>query len=394
MLTPVEIQGMADRKYPDYLRSVVKEEAFFPLRIRFGKPKTTEEFTKLKTEVTHLAEANFGYTIEWAEKNTRKWGTQKLPEQVRFDAEEQYLAAVGKSRAALRFKENVRLAKTMLPQLQDWMVSHVKWIDEFSDAWSGMLAVGDYFLAYPRPNLYRRELPIAVHTKFIEENEAVLNSLLWDLLPETAKTKAESFDGRFGLKPVFPLVRFRALDPALLQKLGISHERMGLPLDLFRDLSVEGIDVVITENLMNLEALPAMSNTLGVFGNGNAAELLVGVKWLKGCQVRYWGDIDEYGFHILSRLRSAYPALASVMMDAATLSALKHLTGAGVPAPGKPPANLTASEHEAYSVVAKENQRLEQEKVPQQHMLQVFKSATDLMEPSNTAGFSQQPASI
>ena len=134
-----------------------------------------------------------------------------------------------------------------------------------------------------------------------------------------------------------------------------------------------------------------MPDTLGIFGNGNAAELLIGVSWLKCCQVLYWGDIDEYGFHILSRLRSAFPALESVMMDAATLSALNHLTGSGVPAPGKPPANLTVAEREAYLTVTKENRRLEQEKVPQQHMLNAFTCAGELKGSSIVSDLTREP---
>jgi hypothetical protein len=85
MLTPAEIKGMADRKYPGYLRSLVTGQSVFPLRIRFGIPSSTDEFSKLRQEVTALVTGNFGYTIEWKERDTRKWGRQKLPDQVRFD---------------------------------------------------------------------------------------------------------------------------------------------------------------------------------------------------------------------------------------------------------------------------------------------------------------------
>ena len=76
MLTPAEIQGMAERKYPAFLQSLVTGESIFPMRIRFGIPSTTDDFAKLQQEVTTLAAGNFGYTIEWAEKKTRKHGTQ------------------------------------------------------------------------------------------------------------------------------------------------------------------------------------------------------------------------------------------------------------------------------------------------------------------------------
>jgi hypothetical protein len=69
-------------------------------------------------------------------------------------------------------------------------------------------------------------------------------------------------------------------------------------------------------------------------------------------------------FSAISRLRSKFPGIRSVMMAVATLEKYRHLTGAGEKA-GKPPGNLTAEEQKAYDVVARENLRLEQEKIPQ-----------------------------
>ena len=138
---------------------------------------------------------------------------------------------------------------------------------------------------------------------------------------------------------------------------------MGLPLDCFRNLPASGLKVIITENLMNLECLPAMAGTLAIWGQGNAAELLRQVEWLAHCHVVYWGDIDEHGFHILARLRAHYPSIRSVMMSVETLSTFQSLCGPGERA-GHVPRNLTTSEGEAFSQVLQSNTRLEQEKIP------------------------------
>jgi hypothetical protein len=132
---------------------------------------------------------------------------------------------------------------------------------------------------------------------------------------------------------------------------------MGLPLDVFCRRAIHGLRVIITENLMNFECLPEATNTLAIGGQGIAAELLHKVPWLADCDVYYWGDIDEHGFQILSRLRN-------VMMEVATLEKYRHLTGAGEKA-GKPPSNLTPEEQKTYDIVVRENLRLEQEKIPQ-----------------------------
>jgi hypothetical protein len=366
MLNPADIQGLAQRKYPDYLRSLVTSEPLFPLRIRFGKPSSTEEFGKLSQEVVALSTGNFGYTIEWELKNTRKYGTQNLPVQVRFDSEEQFVKAIGKQREVEQFRTNLAATTARLPQLQEWMAVHVKWVVEFGPVWDEMLKVCEYFLANPRPGLYTRQLPIAVHTKFIQENAQVLSSLLSTILPESAKAEGGAFESRFGLKMLEPLIRFRVLDPNLQSRLEFTHAEMGLPLSVFCSLKVEGVRVIITENLMNFECLPGIPNGLAIWGQGNAAELLHAVPWLSGCAVHYWGDIDEHGFHILARLRSKFPSIRSIMMDLGTLENFRNLTGPGERA-GKTPINLTDEERLAYETVVRDELRLEQEKIPQSY---------------------------
>src|SRR5436190_22219366 len=191
---------MVQRKYPSYLQSLVTEQTIFPLRVRFGVPSTTDEFAKLQREVTALASGNFGYTIDWEERNTRKWGLQRLPAEVRFDNEEQFIRALGKHTETQKFRNNISLTLAKFPQLKPWLSSHVKWVLEFSANWDRMLLVCEYFLANPRPGLYARELPIQVHTKFIEENTQVLSSMLFQLMPDNAKTDGITFEDRFGLK--------------------------------------------------------------------------------------------------------------------------------------------------------------------------------------------------
>jgi hypothetical protein len=364
MLTPAEIQRMAERKHTAFLRSLVTGESIFPMRIRFGIPSTTEHFAILQKEISALAKGNFGYTIEWEEKRTRKHGIQKLPSQVRFDSEEQFVRALGKEGEVKLFRMNISTSLARLPQIRDWLASHVKWVVEFGTIWNEMLLVSEYFMANPLPGLYVRQLPIPVHTKFVRENSEVLGSMLETLVPEGAKKEGKSFEERFGLKPLEPLVRFRTLDKSLLAQLGLSHPEMGLTLGIFNQLPVRGIRVIITENLMNFECLPDTPNTLAIWGQGNAADLLQRIQWLSECDVFYWGDIDEHGFLILSRLRGKFPSIRSMMMDTATLEKFRNLTGAGEKA-GKAPINLTDGEREAYETVERETLRLEQEKIPQ-----------------------------
>jgi hypothetical protein len=379
MLTPQEIRAKAERKYPDYLKSLVTGETLFPLRIKFGQPNPTDDFAKLKAEVEALNAGNFGYTIETEQRNLRRWGVQPLPTQVRFDTEDQFAQALSKSREVATFKRNVEVAKCRFPALAGWLRSHVNWVVEFESDWDGMLAVCDYFLANPCPGLYVRQLPIPVHTKFIAEHSEVLTSMLTAILPDSAVNReGKTFEDRFGLRPMEATIRFRALDPVVVEKLRMTDERMGLPLDRFRLLPAAGLCVIITENLMNLECLPSVTNGLGIWGQGNAAELLTRVDWLAHCEVLYWGDIDEHGFHILARLRKSYSNIRSLMMEIQTLNDLCDLAGAGEKA-GASPSNLNPEERAAFDEVERNGRRLEQEKIPLNYSIRAIGRAASLL---------------
>jgi len=382
MLTPEQIREKAERKYPDFLRSLVSGNNVFPLRIRFGKPASDMDFATLKEATEALAAGNFGYTIEYEARNTRRWGTQQLPAQVRFDTDEQFVGALGKHKEVAAFKQHIAAAQTRIPTLRSWLASHAKWVVDYSDDWDGLLAVCEYFLADPRPNLYIRQLPIPVHTKFIKEHSEVLTSMLLAILPQDAKhPDGRNFEAKFGLKPLEEMVRFRALDPDVARDLHLTDPRMGLPLDRFRALPAACLTVIITENLMTLECLPTIPKGLGIFGQGRAVALLEQIPWFNQCRVLYWGDIDEHGLQILAGLRNSYPHVQSLMMDIATLEELRHLCGKGEPA-GVPPHNLTPSERTVYDEVAKNKLRLEQEKIPLDYSNEKILAAAANRQPS------------
>ena len=79
MLTPEQIREKAERKYPDFLRSLVSGNNVFPLRIRFGKPASDMDFATLKEATEALAAGNFGYTIEYQARNTRRGAHNNSP---------------------------------------------------------------------------------------------------------------------------------------------------------------------------------------------------------------------------------------------------------------------------------------------------------------------------
>jgi len=363
MLSPDDIQKLCQRKYPDFLRSVVAETGFFPLEIRFGRPST---------EITTLADGHIGYRIDWVEKNTRKWGRQRFPERVWFDGEADFLKAVRKQEEVRRFRENVALIRHECPELTPWLEGNVQRILDHARSWPGLLAVCRYFQQYPRPNLYAREIPLNIDTKFIERHQGVLRSLLDCVLADSCMAQCDRFEERFGLRYDEPLIRIRALDADLQARLGLICPDLSLPVGHFRGLGWSNITVIVTENKMNFLTLPGLPRCIGIWGAGNAAELLTSATWLSECQLVYWGDIDIQGFHILSRLRRAFPHVRSVMMDCATLNRFQASLGSGIEDNQALPECLSSTERQAYERVARENLRLEQERIPQTCVLQAL----------------------
>lgn len=367
MLSPDDIREACRKKYPAFLRALVAGETFFPLEIRFGRPSTTAAWSTLQSEITALAAAQpaLGYRIDWSDTNTRQWGRQRLPERVWLENEADYLALIGKDAETRRFRRNVELTRRHCPELEGWLVPHVGRIVDNDADWPDVLQVCRHLIDHPRPNLYLRELPVPVGTKFIEERRPLFRSLLDFVLPPGAIARdADHFETRFGFRFDEAMIRLRALDPALAEKLRLPASDLALPFSQLRELSWRGLTVLVVENKMTFLTLPAFPGSIGIWGGGNAAELLSDIPWLGTCRIHYWGDLDVHGFHILSRLRGAWPETRSVMMDEITLA---HFAAYHVPAARsnhETVAHLTPAEHTAYLKVQAARILLEQEKIP------------------------------
>ena len=370
MLSPDDIRVLCARKYPAFLRSVVTGEPFFPLKVPFGRPTSSTEWSKLNAEITALAQSNLGYRIEWEHINTRLYGRQQLPQRVWFDDESSFLKALGKQAEAEELRRLLAHTAEHCPELRDWLPANVLRVIEHASVWPQLLRVCRYFIANPRPGRYARELPIAVDTKFIERHESILRNLLDFVLPPLVRNDSPHFESRFGLRFDEPRVHLRILDPQLQRAMSLPVNDLSVPLSQFALLAQNGITVVVVENKKTFLTLPRMYNALGIFGGGGAAELLTSAQWLSGCLLLYWGDLDVHGFHIVSRLRRTFPSLVSVMMDLSTLRQFESDCGEAKPAAYEEVSHLTEAERAAYDVVRARSLLLEQERIPHEYCLE------------------------
>lgn len=245
--------------------------------------------------------------------------------------------------------------------------NNTAWLAKPGICWTDILKVCHYFLSTPRPNLYIRQLPLELHTKFIEDHNSLLQSVLDFLIPSHIRDKGQkAFAERYFLKYDEPLIRIRRGDTS---GTGInSFADISIPLSAFKRGSFDARWVLIAENKMNFLTLPCIPGSISIWsGGGFQISHLRDIPFLQQKKIVYWGDIDEHGFQILHQLRSYYPASGSIMMDRDTFDLFRQFAVTG--ARNKPETLDRLTEEEAalyaYLKTLDTGNRLEQEKIPQ-----------------------------
>lgn len=380
MITPDEIRQVAARKYHTFLRASVLGEPFFPLEIRFGKVKASADYLVLRQWVGELlarskSERGFGYQVSLEERELRRYGRQSLPARISIETETDYLRLIGKEAQFREWQTAVYHTLARFPQLKDWLAQYPQRILPYLAVWADLLVVCAYFVEQPRPNLYLRELPVPVHTKFIEENLGILRYLLDELLPPAALHADESqFERRFGLRYDEPQIRLRLLDDGLRHELGWPAGDVSLTLsDCAALAGMNGRTVLVVENKMTFLTLPPVQNGLAIWGKGFQVNVLREMRWLADCTIWYWGDLDAQGFAILSQLRGCWTQTRSFLMDAETLEKYREFLVTGTPTGIVELVNLDAAETAVYRQLVTHNWRLEQERIPQTDVVEAVK---------------------
>jgi hypothetical protein len=309
-----------------FLQAYLSGETFFPKDIVFGKvggTETAQKFAAISQGIKLLKEKSkdatgFGYSMDFIEIRTQKLGRQLFPSRIYFEDKEDYLKFIGKEKEFAAFVALEKWISDTLPELKSWIFLYPLKVIQQENNWQELLKVCQYFLLNHHPNCYIRELPIAVHTKFIEANKMIINELLNHILPRDAiqseytGLRNYSFEKRYNLRYEEPLIRFRILDPSLFIN-GLSD--ISVTPSEFELLNIPCKTVFITENKMNCLTFPAVPKAIVIFGTGYGIKKLKATHWLHEKEIHYWGDIDAHGFEILSQLKSYFKKPASFLMD-------------------------------------------------------------------------------
>jgi len=380
MISPAEIKVKAERKYNSVLQNLLENIPFSKLIIRgdktYSKSSLTEFEKELELILSHSKEKRgYGYSLEFQKIKTKYLGIQDLPISIYFESEKDFLKFLGKEKEVEQLKKDAELIISELPELKEWMLKNPSKIIEYAKEWVNLILVCQYFKDNPKPNLFLRELPIAVHTKFIEQHQSILKDLLNVLLSDCLNEEETKFEKRFNLKFAEPQVRFKVLDKELSTKYFSGLDDLAIPVSQFEQLNLPIEKVIIVENKTSLYTtltLPEMNKTIAVFGSGYGVINLKNVEWFKQMNLWYWGDIDVQGFEILSQFRGYFSNAKSILMDQKTFE-LFFENDLGTPTSISTELNLTLMELELYELLKANNWRLEQEKIPLAYFNRVIK---------------------
>lgn len=370
MITPKDIKDQCLKWWKEILLSSVDSAPCFPREInRIGKVGSKDILNKLsayKASIELLqrnskASNKIGYSLILSEKLFDKIGRQSVPEKILIDSIEDYLKITGKEKEYAVFLKNLSLIKTELPRLIEWIKSNPTQLVEHT-TWADTLKVCQYFLETPLPNMYIRQLPIDIHTKYILENKSTIQPLLDFLIPEYLNRNETKFELRYNLKYPEPLIRIRFLDTSLSPINNATD--ISLTLSEFKNIKTDCVNIFVAENIMNFLTLPYLSKTIAIWsGGGFNVSYLKDIDWIKDRHFFYWGDLDAHGFQILNQFRTYFLNTVAVMMDEETLFCFK--SASGTPASNQKLQHLTESELKLYNYLRQNNIRLEQEKITQ-----------------------------
>jgi hypothetical protein len=372
MITSPELKAKAASRYESTLKKVLLGEGPFPIRIPYKRPRNSgdpADIIRLKEMLRSQSKekVGFGPTIMFDETSTRRFGSGAIPGAITFESLEDLTHYIGKTSEAERILEHASIVTEAFPSTRAWTATRLRLLSE-NDAttWRGIVKVVAFFIQNPKPWVYPRELPLGLHTKFLEQNFKPVTEILAQVAPAAINETYSNWQDRLGLRSSSELIEGRFLDQMLAPHL---PQHMLAPVKEWNRCAFTAPNwVLITENRTNLLTLPSLPGCLALLGKGYAVTRLAQIEKLRATGIYYWGDIDQHGFEILASIRSHLPDTLSCLMNEDTLARCSdQVTIEGVDptlSADFVTAHLTSEELALWRKCADGHLRLEQERIP------------------------------
>lgn len=259
--------------------------------------------------------------VRWTFKNFRDLPNQKIPTTLEIASIQDLVRFLGDDALA----RSVSWEKTMTPLLQvdrdlyPTLVRHLEILEKLTLRDSELLA---RLVPQLKPGIgegqYLRALPLVdIDTKFIEKHQTLIEALV-DSIHKGHVSELGGLTAWLGCTtPSRGWLTIRPLCNDSLAALG-GIPLLQLPGDFLKGYELPASNILVVENIQSGLALPAMPDTVAVIGGGNNVAWM-DASWLSKKRVGYWGDIDTWGFSILSDARSRCAGIESLMMDFETM---------------------------------------------------------------------------
>lgn len=371
---PSDLAAVVRRRWDSgkYLRAYAQGDDWSPIVIPVKGP-TSEDLLNRFEEVRKWvaafeAESDRAFHIEYRKLGGRHFGANQVPARVKLCDFDSLCALLGTAGEVRDLDRLLAMTRSEMPPLLEWATERPLVLLEHRDVWPRVLATIEWIAGRDTTGTYLRHIDAdGVDTKFVERHQKLLSELLPLILPpEQVDVSEVEFARRFGFlsRPLYTRLRF--LDDGV-SPFGAGVTEVSLRTDELAGIDLPAATVFVVENEVTYLALPPIPNSIAVFGGGFASTSLAGLPWLQDREVVYWGDIDTYGFDILSRLRGHIPHVRSILMDRETLLFHRdHWSNEASPT-RRPLAHLTDVEQSLYQDLITDvygiGVRLEQERV-------------------------------
>jgi hypothetical protein len=377
MITPNELFEKSDKLFYKVITSVLKEQDIFPLVIPSNKKLSGTNFSELKAAIVPLYQQSKqvkgkGYTIEWKEKVVD--GTkQKIPSKIFFEALDDYLFYTKRTKDYEAINNAFDNITASFNSLSAWSKENVIFLLNQADKIDDLIKVCIYFCNNKPPhNLYLRELPIEVHSKFVEDNTAALKKMLDVVLPDNWINKPETdFSSRYYIKKPNVYAQIRILDESLKPIIG--YDELALTLEDSALLNWKPERVFIVENRACFLSFPKVKNAVAIFGEGFKSRISKHIPWLAKAELFCWFDLDAAGFEMLNIIRQYYPEAKSFLMDEKTYNQFNQFS---VTSQYRKLLleKLNVDELKLYDFLQTNSKRLEQERITNSYISEQLKS--------------------
>ncbi|MDQ6952072.1 MAG: DUF2220 family protein [Mariprofundaceae bacterium] len=330
----------------DVCRAALGHSDIFPWSMSLGKPSAKQmldDFSGMQDWVKNIQifAQKKQIQLQWKTINHRALGAQQLSAALCLESAEQAARLIGKTQDLKQWLGLYQLSIKALPEVESWL------------------------LAYPL-----KALALALALALAVVWQHILDLCVWMKLHSNPRVYLRPLDSRI----------------ALLHSDG--NQDVSMTAKAFAKLHDNIIkqvkQIVMVENEINYLTFPNMNKTLLIFGSGYGFEALKKAKWLHGCRIYYWGDLDTHGFAILNQLRATFPQTQSFLMDKRTMLSHQYAWGREPKQESKDLKFLNQKETDMYDDLRHnrlaDKLRLEQDRITFSDVTQAVKYITTISQ--------------